>query len=107
MNEQERKLVFDLALGRMSAEEFVHRFPHDLRADPLSTIQQCFASAIENKDDAGLEACLILAQRFGYPEHYSPLLSGLLSQDWHHSHEVIADLLERVLEGQHERPMVF
>jgi hypothetical protein len=95
MEETKRQLIFDLALGRIGVEAFVMKFGIDPRIES-AFIGQGLDRALAEKASADLEALMILAHRFGLWRGWASILSALLVEPWHTSHEDIADALQDI-----------
>jgi hypothetical protein len=95
MDPAKQKLVIDLALRRMSTDEFVSQFGVDLRRDH-EFVHHALRQALDQKSGDDVECAMILAHKFGLSASWAPTLSALLRQDWHHSHENIASALQDI-----------
>ena len=96
MTEHEKQLINDLAANRIGTNEFLKRYPVDLKNDGnyiLATLEKAY----EDKNGENVDYSLSLI-RFD-TEHYRPgryveVLSKLLLAPWHCRHEDIASLLQ-------------
>jgi glycosyltransferase involved in cell wall biosynthesis len=85
-------LILDLAVGRISDEEFSREYPVEpgkIGALGLSLIRR----AISERDADGVELGLYLAGRGSLSEELLELLNFLAGEAWHHQHEDIVSFL--------------
>jgi len=94
MTPEQKSLVINLSLGRVSEADFRARFGVDL-SSPSATILGLLTTACERKDAGDVECALILAWRFSAlgPSHVDVLCTLLLAP-WHTRHEDIAKALQ-------------
>lgn len=95
MKEEDRQLVLDFALKRISESEFLARFPEDPKADPES-VKRALEAALMSRHPTEVECAMLLGFRFGFPQDSSQVLCRLLREDWHMQHENIASALQRL-----------
>lgn len=87
MTAQQRSVVFAFAAQRVGAEALTKAFGVNSVADLRRIGQTCLKTAIDDRDDAAMEAAMVLCAPFGH-EHFE-MLCGLLYDDWHKVHEDI------------------
>jgi tetratricopeptide (TPR) repeat protein len=95
MTEEERILIIDYALKRVSQEEFLARYPVNPRKDSgyvMRILNETFHN--RNKDD--VECAMILGFKFGFTSESVDVLCRLILEDWHTQHESMASLLQRI-----------
>jgi hypothetical protein len=95
MDTAKRRLIFAFAQGVLSEESFIAQFGVNPRTTPdivRTELERAFAE--RSPDD--LECALVLAFVFGLSRKWAPLLCKLIEEDWHHSHEDIADALQDI-----------
>ena len=95
MTQDEKNLILDLAMERLSEQDFLNRSSIDLHGDSAG-LGQMLDDAQSRKDLAQLECILILFFRFGGEEKYTFPLCQLLGEDWHIQHENIVMLLQKI-----------
>jgi hypothetical protein len=95
MDSAKGQLVFDLAQGRISEEEFVSRSGTDPRTSP-DVVRNELEQAVAEKSADRVECAIILGFHFGLSPSWAPLLCKLLEEDWHFRHEDIADALQDI-----------
>ncbi len=94
MNDNDRKLIFELVLNRISEQEFVHRFSVDINSNSVMELLIC---AYNEKNADGVADALIVAHKFNLiTEGYVNILCKLLESDWHYKHEDIARTLQTI-----------
>jgi len=84
-----------LALGRVSDEIVSKEFGVDLSSEPAHTAK-FLATAAAQRDAAAVEAALLLAFHFGFTAEHVPVLSQLVTLDWHTRHQDVAVALEEL-----------
>jgi hypothetical protein len=87
--------VLDLAIGRMSTENFIAKFGVDPRTDH-EFVRQELECALNKKSARDVELAMILAHRFVLCASWSTMLAELLHADWHISHEDVASALQDI-----------
>ena len=95
MEKKQRALVIDLALKRISTESFVAEFGVDPRTDH-EFVREELGQALNQKSADDVGCAMLLAFLFGFSRSWAPLLGTLLCEDWHHSHEDIASVLQDI-----------
>jgi hypothetical protein len=95
MEKLKGQLVLDLMEGEISEETFVSRFGADPRVSP-DVVHEELQQALVEKSELGVECALILGFIFGLSPSWAPILCLLLEEDWHFSHEDIADALQNI-----------
>jgi hypothetical protein len=95
MDKLKGQLVLDLMAGEISEETFVSRFGADPRVSP-DVVYKELQQALAEKSDLGVECALILGSIFGLSPSWASTLCRLLDEDWHFSHEDIADTLQDI-----------
>ncbi len=93
MTNQSKALIIDLALKRISIDEFLKRYPVDPRVD-AGHIDNLLRQASTQRDGKAVEAALILSSVFDIPVR-AALLGDLIAADWHEQHENLARLLQQ------------
>jgi hypothetical protein len=99
MTPEERQLVIDLALGRISEDDFLMRFPANPRKQP-AYVKQALEDADRSRDAVDAECAMLLGFRFGFPPDTGDILCKLLQADWHMQHENIASALQKLKDPQ-------
>ncbi|TAK19468.1 MAG: hypothetical protein EPO40_33150 [Myxococcaceae bacterium] len=94
MTPEQRQLVFDLALNRVSLEEFSRRAGLDPRQPGIAA--QVMRHALQSRDPVEVECALLLANIGGISEHDVPTLCEILITPWHTRHEDVAGHLQRL-----------
>jgi HEAT repeat protein len=95
MDEQEKKLIMQLAMNRISRDQFIACYPIDLIEDP-NYFPRELESAFDSKDKDAVEYVLLVAGHLGKIDPCLPSLRRLLPEEWHNQHEVIIDILASV-----------
>lgn len=93
MNLDQRNLILNLSLGRITKDEFLKSFPEILGAN-ADYLQRELESSLSSKDADAVEHLLLLGFQFGFPESSAEILCSLILQDWHTQHENIAMILK-------------
>ncbi len=93
ITEQEKKLILDLALGKISKDLFLKQYPVDLKND-RSYVLKLFEIAYEQKNADVLEYALLIQGYFDEPkDKIITIWRKCLTENWHHLHEHFVDLL--------------
>jgi hypothetical protein len=94
VNDNERKLILDLALNKISEQEFIKRFSVNPNSNP-NYIMGFLINAYNEKNADDVEYSLMLIYKFNLiTEEYVDILCKLLECDWHYKHEDIARTLQ-------------
>jgi hypothetical protein len=93
MTPEERKLVFALAQRKISREEFLQQFP---ASDGSQLALRLLEKAYQERDAESTERALVIVYVFGLPSERKDTLVRLAEADWHHSHEDVVWLLDRL-----------
>jgi hypothetical protein len=100
MDASKRKLVRELVLvpgrtRRISDDVFVAQFGEDPRIN-RDIVPAELERAFAERSAIDVEYALILAFHFNLSASWAPLLSRLLQENWHTSHEDIASALQDI-----------
>ncbi len=90
MNKEEMELIDELIIQSITRDEFLDRFPVDLRVNK-NYLFETLQKAITNKDAEELEAVSTLIGMFDNYTKYINILCFLILEKWHYMHENIAD----------------
>lgn len=93
VNEQQRILILDWILRRVSDEEFLRDYPVDKDAAPLLGMR-VLEAATAARDPLEVELGLILGYRFEFSRAYLPVLLTLVNADWHFCHGDVVSALD-------------
>ncbi|MFC5473994.1 hypothetical protein [Paraherbaspirillum soli] len=93
MNADQRNLILNLSLGRVSKDEFLRHFPEILESNG-DYLRHELERAFSSKDADAVEHLLLLGFQFGCTESSAEVLCNLILQDWHTQHENIAMVLK-------------
>ncbi|MDO9022820.1 MAG: hypothetical protein Q8S73_02130 [Deltaproteobacteria bacterium] len=94
MTPEQRQLAFDLALDRVSLDDFSQRAELDPRQPGF--VAQVLRHALENLDAVDVECALLLANIGGLAEDDVPTLCEILLAPWHTRHEDVIGYLQRL-----------
>jgi len=94
MTPEQRQLAIDLALGRVSLEEFSQRAGLDPRQPGFAA--QVLRHALESLDAVDVECALLLANIGGLAQDDVPTLCEILLAPWHTRHEDVTGYLQRL-----------
>jgi hypothetical protein len=97
MTPAQRKLISRYRPGSSSDEEFVAEFGVDPRQD-RDFVPSELRDAMANQMPGDLEDAMYLAFRFDLSRSWAPLLAQLLEEEWHTSHEDLAEALQDIRE---------
>ena len=92
MTPDEQQVIFDLALNRISEEEFLRyfRIPRTKGSEFALTVLE---NAYREKSPIDVEAGLLVGFHFGFtPDHFD-ILRRLSHADWHQRHEDVVTAL--------------
>jgi hypothetical protein len=95
MTSEERTLILDLCLERISESEFLARFPVNPRTEP-GYITHELQNALQTRDAAAVECATLLGFRYGFSSESAGILCELILADWHNQHENIAMALQQL-----------
>jgi hypothetical protein len=95
MEIEKQKLVWELALKRISEHEFVLRYGVNFRNDQTQLLGE-LEQALASRNPNNVEAALILGALFGWPQSSEIVLCRLLEEEWHTRHEDIAFTLQQL-----------
>jgi hypothetical protein len=98
MTLQERKIAEDFYFGRISKDDFLKIFPIDLAKDK-KYIYNIIKDSADRKDPEGLDLALSLILfdwKIVFSEGIIELLSSLLKEHWHFSHENIVAMFQEI-----------
>jgi hypothetical protein len=98
MTEEQRQVCRDLIIfpnrrNTITKEEFLRRFPSAVEGgkSALKWLREAYEA--RNADD--LSYALIIGGAFGYGPEHKDILSKLIDEDWHYSHEEVVTALKR------------
>jgi hypothetical protein len=95
ITEIEKKLILDLATGRISKEAFFKEYPVDLSTN-VNYALALFENAHKEKDNDLLEYALLLNGYVDITKNrntYIEIWRQLLREEWHTQHEHLVDIL--------------
>lgn len=96
MNPAQRQAVINLALKRISEEEFLSCFPSNPRLEP-EYMKESLERALHEKNSADVEAAMLLGFTLKlFRAADANVLCRLLREDWHEQHEDIASVLQKL-----------
>ncbi|TDH23953.1 hypothetical protein EXU57_15780 [Segetibacter sp. 3557_3] len=91
---QYESLILDLISGQMSDEEFLRKFPVDLKENKIFILERLQEVYTSRNADL-VEYALMLGFRFhSFTCAFSEVLANLLLANWHTTHEDIPRILE-------------
>lgn len=94
MNDNERKLILELGLDKITEDEFTEKFSVDIRSNP-DYVEKLLICAYNEKNADDVEYSLTVAYKFNLiTERYVDILCKLLESSWHYRHEDIAKILQ-------------
>lgn len=97
MNDLERALTDQILQGTITKEEFIRRFPRDLANSGSSIVTQLLNEAMTAENTAEVDDALTIGCWLSLiSKDHAPILSRLLTQTWHQSHENIALNLQKL-----------
>jgi hypothetical protein len=98
--DEQRDLIVDFALSRITREALVERLPVDAQ-NVLGDVRRQLSLALEHKNSDLVEVALIVARHFGLFElDYFDLLGLLIVEDWHISHEEIIGIFQKIADAR-------
>ncbi|MGL5152765.1 MAG: HEAT repeat domain-containing protein [Clostridium sp.] len=96
MNNVERKLITELNFNKITQNEFIKKFPVDIKNNPMY-IKELLFTAYDEKNADDVFFLLELAYEFDLiKENYVDILCELLDSKWNYSHEDIARRLQEL-----------
>lgn len=95
MSPNQREAARKLALGRLSEEAVCKEFAIDFSGEPGQTAELLKAQ-VQARDAEGVEAVMGLTFHFGLTAAHVPILSQLLTADWHTRHEDVARAVQEL-----------
>jgi hypothetical protein len=95
MDTAKKRLIFSLAQGVLSEDSFITQFGANPRATPDIVLAELEQASADRSADS-VQCALVLAFRFGLSRKWAPVLCKLMEEDWHHSHEDIAEALQDI-----------
>jgi hypothetical protein len=95
MDTAKRQLILAFAQGVFSEDSFIAQFGANPRTTPDIVDTELERGFAERSSDS-VECALVLAFVFGLSRKWAPLLCKLIEEDWHHSHEDIAEALQDI-----------
>lgn len=104
VDERQKRLVIDLALKRVSEEDFLRSFP----ASPdqrQSLGLEVLRFALSEKDPDAVECGTILGYHFGMTTDYVDVLGALALVDWHRDHEDVVFALGKLKSPRSVEPL--
>jgi hypothetical protein len=94
MNDEEKNLILALANKSITREEFLKRYPADLRS-PSDYLSQLLEQVLKRKDKKEAEYAMLLGFSFGFEKKQIGILCQLLQAKWHEQHEDIVGLMQK------------
>jgi HEAT repeat protein len=95
IDERQKDLIFSLAAGKLSEEDFLGKFPLSSR-EKSSLGPKVLQFALSAKDPDAVEAGTILAAHFGMSEDFVDILEQLAKENWHKDHEDVVFALGKL-----------
>ncbi|MEH2589346.1 hypothetical protein [Bradyrhizobium sp. AZCC 1721] len=95
MDNAKSRLIFALVQGALSEDSFIAQFGVNPRTTP-DIVRIELEQAFSERSAESVECALVLGFRFGLSRKWAPLLCRLMEEDWHHSHEDIAEALQDI-----------
>ncbi|MEL6192113.1 MAG: hypothetical protein AAFR66_08690 [Bacteroidota bacterium] len=89
LTENQKKIILDLALQKLSLQEFFEKYPLD-ESQIKDYIHQLYKEAFDEKSDDTLEFSLLLHGFLGlrdWRNGFSSIWRELLKEGWHRQHE--------------------
>lgn len=93
MSPDQKQLIIDFAINKISKDQFLKSFPVNPEMDK-SYIPQALDEALLTKDKDEVECAILLGDEFGFSEECGPVLCKLLMEDWHIEHEDIVSVFQ-------------
>src|SRR5262245_20914461 len=97
MSPEQKRLIFDLANGRITRVAFLHDFP--FVGDGSELAIKLLEACIDQRDVEGVELALAVGFVFGFSPAHAAILKGLVLAGWHHSHEDVVFALDQLRDG--------
>jgi hypothetical protein len=95
MTENEKVLVMDLVMDRLTKSEFLQKYPVNPQCD-RTYIPRMIDDALSRKDGDQLAYVLLIYFVFGCANLNAELLCKVLPGDWHKDHENITSILQNL-----------
>jgi hypothetical protein len=96
MTNQQVDLIDRLMSGSIDEEEFRRRFPADVTRGTNFLVDELW-NAMRDRDEVAVDQVLFVGFRFKlFDERTTAPLISLLGSDWHHSHENIASVFQKL-----------
>jgi hypothetical protein len=95
MTDEQRELILNLALKRISENEFLARFPVNPRID-TSYVVRALEEAMQDRNKHDVERAMMIGFHFGFPKESADVLCRLILEDWHTQHENMAWEMQRL-----------
>jgi hypothetical protein len=99
-----QQAALDYMLGQIDEESFIVRFGADPRIDS-DAVHAELKEALASGSAGRVEGAMFLAVRYLLSPDWVPVLSSLLTEDWHHQHETIADALQNLRDPSSVGPL--
>jgi hypothetical protein len=96
MNIEKKQLILELATAKISTQDFVKKFSWGNQS-PVEYVRSSIERALQNRDATELEYSMIVGFHLkAFQVDMAPLLATLLLETWHHQHENIASVLQKL-----------
>ncbi len=95
MTNNDKELIVNFTLGKITKEDFLKKFPVNIENN-INYILTLLQDGMKIKNASDIEHALLLAFHFGYSEIFTPTLCDLIVEDWHFQHENIAIMLKKL-----------
>lgn len=96
MNDNERKLILELGIERITEQEFLEKFTVNIKSNS-DYVEELLNCAYNEKSSDDVDYALTVAYKFNLiTEKYVDILCKLLESDWHYKHEDIARSLQKL-----------
>lgn len=105
MTEIERKILEDFNKGKISRDDFLNRFPIDLKKDKEYVIAE-IRKAIDSKDTNELNLSIDLIWFSGDFERYTDILNELLINPNHTQHQIITKTIQDDIKSPKSIPYI-
>ncbi|WP_137940507.1 hypothetical protein [Chitinivorax sp. B] len=95
MNKDQRALILDLSLGKISKDKFLRLFSGQVEMNGSYLCDELHRAFL-SKDADDIEHLLLLGFQFGIADNCSEVLCKLILEGWHMQHENIAMILKEL-----------
>ena len=92
VTEKEKQLITEMFLGNITKEAFLREYPVDI--DTSDFVLNLMEESLKSRHGIDVELVMMVGGLLGYSKKHVPVLSLLLTEDWHRKHEDIAKALQ-------------